>query len=264
MRRLLLPFLGFLAQTACFYSDGPNTVTTLDYHIDRPRIIGLSTYPQVFQHGTPVTYNALIVGPDGTEPESVSVDLCGLLDDQITEIYGTECFKEPEYITHVADSVPFVWEPPDQSGIGCDDDPEENWWTCTSMVPLLFRADFEKESAYAIFNMPVHANPATSEVVDLPIVSLTATGDIVAGGDVELRAESTLAPEYAWRWYVDAGELRGTGRTLDNTGEGPLVSENTLTIPEDWSGTLRVFVVVQAWGGDGLAEGWSELALEVP
>ncbi len=267
MQRLLLPFFFLLVQTACFYRDGDLTTMALDCQIDRPRVLAISTFPQVFQHGTPVLYDALIVAPDGAAPDRISVDVCGLLPDQLSNVYGTDCFKEEDYVTHLADEVPFWWEPPDQSAIECTEPSDTDWdvWGCTSIVPLLIRADFGDTPAFGSFSMAVYAIPGLAEMVELPTVSLTAEGSPVAGGDILLRSESDVLPDSSgWRWYVDAGELSGTGRTADNTTDPAFISENTLHIPEDWHGPLRVFVVVQAPSSNGVPQGWANLTLEVP
>lgn len=63
-----------------------------------------------------------------------------------------------------------------------------------------------------------------------------------------------------FRWYVDAGELLGTGRTgATSSDELRHYAENTLRLPEDAHGSLRVAVVL-ATG----APVWSVLTLEVP
>lgn len=63
-----------------------------------------------------------------------------------------------------------------------------------------------------------------------------------------------------FRWYVDAGELLGTGRTGALSSDALRhYAENTLRIPEDTHGSLRVAVVLAT---NTLF--WSVLTLEVP
>ena len=93
------------------------------------------------------------------------------------------------------------------------------------------------------------------------------------GDEVPLRFESDEYG-YEFAWFVDAGELLGTGLT-SHQGTTPTWTEeqevqiwtqNVLRVPENYRGPLRVYVVTsQGYGGANptVGNGWDMLTLQV-
>lgn len=265
----------------------------LDYRLDRARVLAIRIDPPVVLHGLPVTVDALVLGPPGTELDAVSVDLCGLSDERMVQVWNLECFDEPELVQPLGDALPLVWAPPDLSQLPCEPDTgqadtahadsadsadtgDAGWFAgrCQSRVPMMLTATVSGEPAYGAVEVPMRVAPfATGEAVPTSVNgaerSLVATGDVRPGGEVALTF--TIAAEPGWdgfRWWVDAGELVGTGRTAIHRRDGDLrVTQNTLRIPDDWQGPLRVVVTVQSAAGqqsDAVGDvAWEILTLDV-
>jgi hypothetical protein len=298
--------LAAASSLGCFRWPDQVAYLALDYTIDRPRVVAIKLDPPVLAHGLPVRIEALMLAPEGFEVVETEVTTCGFRDDLLVEVWGGECFDEPELVTLVGTEVPLTWDPPDLSGIACpvdsgdtaipwqdtggDTDPRDTdadtdtggvpWvpaWdegSCTSYAPLLVGFVGKKERAYGTVTAMVRAAPyVDGEELPTPIDalprSLEATGDVVAGGEIGLEFRIDAEPDWAgYRWYVDDGELLGTGRTATQEIDGATyVTRNTLRIPEDFHGPLRVVVVVASMTGwDKRHTGdvtWSELTLEV-
>lgn len=269
----------------------------LDYRIDRPIVAGVRLDPPVIAHGLPVRIDALLLAPQGVSVAVSSVDVCGLRDDLIVALDAQDCYTQPELVTHLGDSAPTTWEPPDLSAIACppsygydtglypdtggadtDTDTDPPTWdigACRSYVPLRVQADAGGEPFYGGVAAFLRVEPYDpTEFVPTPLFdkprSLTSTGDAVAGGVVELefRVDAAIDDE-GFRWWVDGGELLGTGRTaLHNVDGDARITHNTLRIPADWEGPLRVFVVVESLDSDVVPYSgdlaWESLTLEVP
>jgi hypothetical protein len=292
-------FPAVLFTLGCMVVPSDRSAYALDYHLDRPRVLAIAIDPPVLVHGQPVTVRALALGPDGIEADTMSYDVCGLATDRVVEVREHDCFHQPELVTHLGDGAEASWEPPDLSDLVCpfpadtglgldsgsedppDPDPDQDTdlnpyyaFDCGSFAPLLVTARFGDEQAFASADLPVRLQPYEEGEYVPPgrwsaERSLTWTGDAVAGGEIDLTF--TLAAESPrFSWFVDAGELAGTGWTSDHEPV-PLndlsVTHNTLRIPDDWHGPLRVVAVAvdnyTTWGVAG-DSAWSVVTLEVP
>lgn len=261
----------------------PAAPEAFDYHIDRTLVPGLRIVPLSAPSGTPRTIDALVLSP--SEVRSVSVEVCGLRTDMAVELWGPECFAEPALVQSLGDALPLAWMPPD-IGFDCER-PDYGYYDyeygyesggsglympyyCNVSVPVRVVAHTAEDEGASFLITGLNSNtygdedPALAE----PLLEIQS-GTAKAGGSITLRF--TLARDWygssgelyaSYRWWVDAGELAGTGRT-GTTGldEGNrLYSDNTLTIPADYHGPLRVAVVTT----DGsLPAVWATRTLEV-
>lgn len=261
----------------------------LDYRLDRPRVLAIRVDPPVLVHGLPVTIDALVMGPPGTSVDSVSVDLCGLSDERMVRVWELQCYDEPELVQPLGAALPLAWEPPDLSRVPCEADTGLDtahghsgdtaavaWHVgdCHSSVPLMVSAVVSGQPAYGALDAPIRLasfepGEAVPASVNAAARSLTALGDARPGGEVTLTFAVAAEPGWdGFRWWVDGGELVGTGRTAVQERDGDLrITHNTLRIPDDWEGPLRVVVTVQSRIGlDSDAVGdvaWEILTLDV-
>jgi hypothetical protein len=264
---------------ACLRFPNEQAYIALDYQLDRPRVAAIRVSPPVLAHGLPVTIDALILGPG--EPSDEHVAICGLRTDLPTYVGEEQCFRQPELVDDIGDGLPIGWEPPDLATVTCPEDtgntPDTGWtWgICASVVPLLVSAKVADEPVFGRVDAWLRVRgyndgePVPPSFADLPH-SLTVSGEPRAGGEVELTASiDGDVDEYGFRWWVDAGELVGTGRTAVHELDGDSrVTHNTLRIPDDFHGSLRVAVVEQSLRGETDAlvgdQSWDVITLEVP
>jgi hypothetical protein len=264
--------------------------TPLDYTLDRPRVLAVRLSPPVAVHGLPTTVDALALGP--SEPRRIDAAICGLRMDTRVTVATVDCFAVDDLVDDVATDLPRLWDPPDLSGIvqettatALDDDDSGTWWESldnrlyppgASLVPLLITARFPSSPAFGSLLLPVvHAPYAAGDAVppsaDTRGRSLTALGDAVPGGEVELTFAFAGRPHSeGYHWYVDAGVLRRTGRTAVEVerSDGWTETTNLLEIPREWRGPLRVVVVVATAEGAASATlagdvTWEILTLDV-
>jgi hypothetical protein len=292
-----LPTLLF--SIGCMVDISERSGYALDYHIDRPRVLAVAVDPPVLVHGRPSTVHTLALAPANVAPDAISVDVCGLQTDQLVSVFELDCFHQDELVTHLGDGADVTWEPPDLSEVACPDpdtamepdsgggedppdpapDPDTDVppqfdYRCGSDVPLMVTASFGDELAFASLRTQVRLRKYEEGEYVPPgryaaERTLTFTGEAVAGGEVELTF--TLEAEAnRFSWFVDAGELVGTGWTanMDPDYENSrALTRNTLRIPDDFHGPLRVVAVAVddgfAWGVAG-DSAWSVITLEVP
>lgn len=269
----------------------------LDYVIDRPIVAAIRVDPPTLMHGHPSTIDALVLAPPGDEVNVHTVDVCGLSDEIIVSVDADDCFNEPSLITRVADSVPAVWDPPDLSHLDCPDfgyvpyypddtggydtgdtgdtGPRWNVGACASVVPLRVAGDGPTGPFFGRVYAWLRVEPYTEGEYVPPSYSSVATSFTAdrapqAGGEVvlELRVAGRVDNE-GFRWWIDGGELVGTGRTIVQYLDGDQqITRNTLRIPDDWHGPLRVFVVAESKDSDSVPYTadmlWEQLTLDVP
>ncbi|MFK7929097.1 MAG: hypothetical protein AB8H79_12970 [Myxococcota bacterium] len=163
---------------------------------------------------------------------------------------------------------------------------------CVSIVPMMVTASFGDQVGRGMIRARhrlrgLRVNEPVPVPLDSAARALTTEGDAVAGGEVQLtfRIESGSAIRQYW-WYVDDGTLMSTGLTRtqaievsepgEEEPEEPVleasITRNTLRIPADYSGPLRVVVVAtpdRDWDVDdnsAYASGnvtWETLTLQV-
>lgn len=275
---------------------GPSTrlaEVALDYHIDRPRVVALRFDPPYAQPGQPVTVEALALAPRGTVIDGLTASSC--VPDPLAETTSyrdLSCFREPE-LTEALGAVPATWTPPRPTcEAGTEPTPYEGTWYdyeetgdtgygyyyydsgCNSTYPVLVEARTSEGSGYGYVFVDVYdSDPLTATQPSMWSLeqSLTASEDVRPGRDVEL--EYTIATPFAsptypgFHWYVDAGVLLRTGVTSPSVlTEESTTTRNTLRIPDDWHGPLRVVVVAVRDGGDnaGADTTWRVVVLDVP
>jgi hypothetical protein len=250
------------------------------YQIDRTLVVGI----QAYQRGDGSwLYDALVVSP--WEVQSVDAEICGLRTD--VQVYvDARCFGEPALIEQVSRGMPGTFTLPalaydceptastgssDSGGSGYIGSYGYGYFPgpCDSQVPLriVARSTEDRGSAFIplILGDSLQRPTLDPRLAD-PRLELLA-GEPEAGGEVRLGF--TLPVDWFghdspaglhYRWYVDEGELLGTGRTATTrTTAQRFVAENTLRIPEDYHGPLQVAVVAEL-----APPVWQTLTLEVP
>lgn len=279
-----------LAALGCVSIPGNAPYQTLDYVIDRPRVLAIRFDPMIVAHRRPVRVEALAVAPGGAEPTAWSLDRCVLLDDLPTRITDVECFGEPELSVHLADTMPASFDAPDLSETRCEDTADSGrpssarrdpfpdtdvdtgavlapYSGCDSIGPVRVTATFgDTQAMGAVFAIFRRESWHRWERSPRPIAEaphgFRPVADAVAGGVLEL-TYTIDSPVSDFRWYVDAGLLRGTGVTTAQRVEGKTtITTNTLEIPADHHGPLRVIVVSQAALVGNMA--WDILPLSIP
>lgn len=276
-----------LATLGCVSIPGNAPYRTLDYVIDRPRVLAIRLDPVVIAYRRPVRVEALAVAPGGAAPTGWSLDRCRLFDDLPTRIDDVECFGEPELVVPLADTMPATFDAPDLSDTRCEDTADSGapfterrepppdtgaallpYSGCDSVGPLRVTARFGEQAAagavFAIFRRePWHRwERPPRPIADKPH-GFRAADETVAAGDVVRFTYAIDARVNDFRWYVDAGVLQGTGVTTAQRREGATtITTNTLEIPADHHGPLRVIVVTQGNLVGDMA--WDVLTLSVP
>lgn len=233
----------------------------LDYRIDRTVVAAMRVTPRVAPGGVPRTFEALVLSPRPVERRRWAT--CGYTVGVAAEVW-TSCYEEPSLVEELGEGATLTWTPPSIGVEGCDQGHTGLGDGCWSTFPLRLTAEDAEGAGSAVIPLAVLADG--EEAWDLPgPVPLTVAvveGEPRAGAEILLEAHTLgrdLGQEF--RWYVDGGELLGTGRTLPWTVEdGVTTSHNRLRIPADWEGPLRVAVVVDQDG----EESWTLETLEVP
>ena len=259
----------------------------LDYHIDRPRVLAIRFDPVVVQAEVPVTIDALAVAPRGQVIQTVTAATC--IEDPLAETTtytDLSCFGEPKLEVLLGD-IPAVWLPHGSECTTTTSSTSTSYYStyysdtgagdtggsvssCESTLPILVEARTSDGSGFGSVFSGVPQRAIAVPGLWSYSQSLTASGQVRAGGEVQLDfeiANGDLSPSYpGFHWYVDAGELVKTGVTAPTSVEPDLTkAANTLRIPEDWHGPLRVIVVATASENVDRADTtWRVLVLDVP
>lgn len=251
MRPPVLKVVCALACSGCFAFPGDDAIVyqSLDYHLDRPRLLGLALDPTVLTAGQETSFEVFILGPEGQSLSSVAWQSCGLTLDGAVSFYDLSCFSDDLEVSALGTGNPLRWTPPEPPG--CAD----TGWGCTSYVPFLMTAAYGETTVSGAFFASLHSS---AEVVDAAPswrgLPLTITAGPVTDGQVALEAWlGTDADQLSVRWYVDDGVLLDTARTaLQGARDGGVYSTNRWVLPEG-SGSWRVVVVVSSY--DGYSDG---------
>ncbi len=276
MRQLLLPLL--LTLGACTVSH-PDDYTrkeideALDYRLDRTRVLSMRFDPPFIADGDTVEIEPLVLSPTGFDDPVV--EGCGLRTDVPTMVFEAECLGTEELVFPIAEGANVSWESPwlrdAPAFTGCPEAVVDQSFgglssVCHSFFPIMATALGDDETARmaATFNIIVGYGgpmPTAAHQQDFVLVAPTTA---TAGETVDLEATwdpdaylGTLDPDYPQgdmpeplraRWYVDAGDLHSTGRTawLERV-DGVFLTRNALVIPADYSGPLRVVLIMETW-----------------
>lgn len=223
---------------------------SLDYRIDRPRILAINAIPPLFEGGRPVELEAFALGPKGETTKEALWKTCGLDEDQWISLYSLDCFREEDRVQEIAKGNPTVWTPP-VLDFPCDQDAFNE---CVSAVPVVLELEMEEQLVRGSFEARILGPDAaiqTNVPLTLSAADLELTVGSITGNEVDLIARIGLGVDFdpVFRWYVDDGTLLETGRTA--AMEGDLFhtrSENRWILP-DRGGPWRVAVVVSAFDG---------------
>lgn len=251
-----------------------------DIYPDRPRIVALSTAPLDLISGQSMQVDALILGPRGMQTTEVQAQVCGLGRDTRTRIRGVDCFEDPAEVTDLGRGVlPLSMAVPDfqllevcedlDTGIAEDDQPK-----CFHRLPLLLSSEVDGEPIYAASIKRWHPElpdrPPPTALASVP-QTLQVSERAAAGSSVDLSIELALADtELTFNWYIDAGELEGTGQTIVHEYEAPTAqrpsgvvrSHNRWLLPDE-PGELRVWVVANRRKGPNANMSWRQALLLV-
>lgn len=282
-----------ISLTGCFrglFSEAPRYLAT-EYVVDKPRIVAVRSNPAEMVSGMPAQFDALLIAPMGSTVDGWTVSVCGLNPelDTRTFIWDLLCFEKNDAVTQLftASSLPYNFSTPTFPNVdGCDDyedtglvdtgwgDSED--YLCSHYLPLMFEATVDGQPVYAAGftewygEIPPHLERRVSYSdvgIELALPTTAASGEQVNLA-ITLATDATNA---TFHWYIDAGTLKETGITRAHSYTEPTeefalprtTSTNRLLIPEDYEGTLRVWVVVhEPWGSD-LDMTWIQKEIEV-
>jgi hypothetical protein len=250
-------------------------VQALDYVIDRPRLLGINATPPVFEEGSAVTLEALLLGPESETPAKGVWKVCGIEESHWVSLWSLDCFRQEDLVTEIAQGIPAMWTPPALK-------PFCNPWLgihCAHYLPFVLETEMEGELVRGSFGANVFASDGEPyEGASFRDVALEIVANDPAGGVVELHAVfDRSCDSLVFRWYVDGGVLLDTGRTAVQGREGRGVwSRNRWVIPEG-RGPFRAVVVVSAidaWGCERMREDpflvdapnmtWATILVEAP
>lgn len=243
----------------------PGFPEAFDYHLDRPRVLAVRVWPAHLASSEPRQIEALALGPEPIVSQVAHT--CAVPGDVPVYLEGLECIERGNGV-RISTALPATWLPPDLSDLDC---PAVEPFICSSRVPVRITAtDAAGDVGLGIHHTQLNASPDPifSGTVELDEIALqlTAHGAPRAGEALELTVSSLEAFRH-YHWYVDAGTLLGTGRTVPHELIWPETSShNTLQIPPDHQGELRIAVVGVggSWIGGYDAPAWDVLTVEVP
>lgn len=289
MRPVTAATIAFTAAAAlgCIAIPGEGPYRTLDFVIDRPRVLAIRLDPVIVAHRRAVRVEALALAPGGATPDGWRLDRCALRDDLPTAIRDIECFGEPALVVPLADTLPASFDPPDLSDTRCDPpdtglfarrdplDTDEDtgvvlqpYEPCDSQGPIRVTARFGAAEAQGTVFVTYRRDPwqrweRPPTPIHAAVHGFRGAPEIVAPGEAVPLTYTIGARVIDFRWYVDAGVLAATGVTTAQRLEGGLtITTNTLEVPADHHGPLRVVVVAQgALPGDMT---WDVITLSVP
>ncbi len=281
---------------ACAPAPDPWAAAAIDYVIDRPQVVGIQVQPWDAISGEDVTLSALVIAPPDEEVSPVRWKTCGYSQEEWVAISDVGCLSEPDLVEPLGDGSPFAWTLPPMPTEPCDpgtavvvnDDPNdvipgstaeetegESSACRVNAFPLVAEAEVNGEAARGFAPLFVAQStddfrlffPGADELEepdDAEIAFEIDEAEVQAGDTVSIRAVGAGSFSHVFRWYIDAGYLQGTGRTAGFPHEDGWATENRLEIPEDYHGTLRVFVVFQPAEVPVASNQWAQLDLEIP
>ena len=285
--------------TSCFrgFISGQIKYQATEYVVDSPRIVALKASSINMIGGAPVQFDALLLSPQGTEVTDWIISSCGLGNETQTFIWDFSCFEDQEEISILGNtnSMPLSVGIPDLPEIiECDDDvliDEDSADTgkdtgffskdadCSHYLPIRFEAKVDQVPVYAagfLSWFPFVEEDRVETRYDVPM-NFLAPSIAKAGETVDLsfyfipKPTSTNMESTGYHWYIDAGELLRTGLTASTDVTWPSIdyplgkigTSNQLIIPEDYHGTLRVWVVIHQSRSEGLDMNWKRWDIEV-
>ena len=279
-----------LLLTSCFrgFISGQAKYQATEYIIDTPRIVALKTSAIEMVGGEPIIFDALLLAPEETEISDWKISACGLGNETTTFIWDFACFEDQEAISVLgqADTLPLsvaIPELPEINNCKEEDeqgeDDEEFSQDCYHYLPIRFEAMADNTPVFAAGFLnwyPTLEFERTQNNYDIPM-GISAPQAARGGEQVALSFYMIPRPgahnmAYSnFHWYIDAGELLYTGITATTDiiapspdfPQGKITSENELIIPEDYRGTLRIWVVVHQSWSEGLDMNWARWDIEV-
>lgn len=288
-----------LLLTSCFrgFISGQIKYQATEYIVDTPRIVALKASSVEMIGGAPVQFDALLLAPQGTEITDWTISACGLGNETQTWIRDFSCFEDQEAISILGkiDSMPLSLGIPKLPEIkGCENGVrivensadtggdtglffEEQY--CSHLLPIRFEAKADQVPVYAagfLKWLPFIEEERSKTEYDVPL-NILAPSTAKAGETIELsfyfipKPDSTNMENTSYHWYIDAGELLRTGLTASTDVESPSIdyplgkigTSNQLVIPEDYHGTLRIWVVIHQSWSEGLDMNWVQRDIEV-
>lgn len=279
----------------CFrgFISGQAKYQATEYVVDNPRIVALKTNSIEMVGGEAVLFDALLLSPQETEISDWRISVCGLGNETETFIWDFACFEDQEAVSLLgsSDSLPLSIALPKLPEIkNCEreegveevfeeEDLEEDFYDCSHYLPIHFEATASETPVYAAGFLdwyPLHESERAEVLYDIPM-GILGPSTAKAGETIDLSFYMIPKPgsynmEYSnYHWYIDGGELLDTGLTATTEFEEPsfdypqgkIASQNQLIIPEDYQGTLRIWVVVHQSWSRGLDMNWTQWSIEV-
>jgi hypothetical protein len=258
-----------------------------DWRNDRTLVPALNLVERTAEEGTARRIDALVLSP--WPIQSIGIEVCGLVTDAPASVFEASCFSEPSLVQEVATGITATWTPPDLSyacegyvetlptpvpdtgaprdSVSTRDSGGGFYGSCGSWSLLRVVAHTSEDEGSAMVSLgitpyPVNTGHTPDPSTGDPLLEV-ASGEPRAGGEITLRFSTSPDWQHdnGYRWYVDDGELTGTGRTgvTGTLASGRPYSDNTLRIPDHYTGPLRVAVVTGS-----LPQVWQVITLEVP
>jgi hypothetical protein len=254
---------------ACMgFQDESIVYQSLNYTIDRPRVLAISASPPVLVSGRTVLLDALVLAPDGASGDGGTWSTCYLDEETWIAAWTLDCFMLEGVPEIIAEGLPATWVVPDlpaaaaaEARPGPHPDDDDTGWTWEGyQVPFLLEATVGDDTVSGVLDAFVRAEPPAGGCErSLRDLDLTLEVGDADGGEVALEA-CLGAPcgQAVFRWYVDDGTLLGTARTAIHRREADRVcSSNTWVLPEGVAAPLRVAVVLAATEVNGCEDAGS-------
>jgi hypothetical protein len=286
-------FAGFLTDYLSYQA--------LNYQITEPRVLAVRTDPLFLLSGDSVIVDALIVAPTEDDIRSHRVSVCGLGHATQTTIWNLSCFEDVSEVSQLGiGMLPMQVQIPQVPVIDCEDryggppvndtgGDEDSGLTytmesdpCSHNLPMLVESnvlvdkDTRQEQERTIYGGDYATWYTESpENNNIPIANrhreFLYTQEAKGGDEIPLEwIIDGKIPQAAFHWYVDAGILVQTGLTSgtyeepsENFPVGRTFVWNTLRVPEDFEGKLRIWVVAHYNWNSLMDMAWSEGVIEV-
>lgn len=229
-----------------------------DYHIDRPRVLGMTYWPLLFSGGDIVTFEALAAAPDQLIDAEVEWWSCGIDQTVPFTYYSASCLNSSAAV-FLGSGKTLEVEMPAYDTSSCE---STGCYGFFPMIAVLGSDVPEPDEGYGItWLAPDYLNQSPPVYFDLHFASLTfkvgegetTTTTARPGDRIRLEAElETYDVDFLFSWYASAGTFERLGLTRASSAalfspprRNVIGSENVLLIPEDQpAGPLMVYLVI--------------------
>lgn len=233
-----------------------------DYHIDRPRVLGMAYWPLLFGPGDTVTFEALAAAPDQLQDAAVEWWSCGIDQTVPFTYYSAGCLNSSAAV-FLGTGPDLTVQMPDYDTSSCE---ETGCYGFFPMIAVLSSEEPEPDEGYGItWLAPDYLNQSPPVFFDLHFAELTFTvGEqgttsttAQPGERIALNVElETYDVDFLFSWYTSAGTFERLGLTRSTSAalfapprRNLIGSENALIIPKDQpAGEVMVYLVIDTVG----------------